>query len=68
MTFANQREIKGLSQGEVAMEIGVCKDYVCMIENNKRTPSLILAKRIADLLETTVDHLFFCSHEEQNLS
>ena len=59
MTFANQRVIKGLSQEELAMEIGVCKDYVNMIENNKRTPSLILAKRIADLLETTVDHLFF---------
>jgi len=68
MTFANQREIKGFSQEKVAMQLGICKDYVNMIENNRRTPSLSLAKRIADLFETTVDQLFFCSYKEQNLS
>ena len=68
LMFTKHRVNKGLSQDKLASQLGICKDYVNMIENNKRTPSLILAKRIADLFETTVDHLFFYSHKEQNLS
>ncbi len=51
--------MKGLSQQEVADITGVCKDYIYMIENNRRRPGLMLAKQLADLFETTVDVLFF---------
>ncbi|MCB2312098.1 helix-turn-helix transcriptional regulator [Clostridium tagluense] len=37
----------------------MCKDYVNMIENNRKMPGFSLAKRIADLFGITVDHLFF---------
>lgn len=53
------REIRGMTQEEVANELGICKDYVYMIENKKRTPSFALAKRIADLFDGTVDEIFF---------
>lgn len=49
----------GLSQLEVAEKLGVCKDYIYLIENNRRQPSFRLAKRMADLFETTIDELFF---------
>lgn len=65
--FATQRELKGLSQVELANELGICKDYVNMIENNRRTPGFALAKKIADLFGTTVDNLFFYSDKEQNV-
>ena len=68
MVFEKHRELKELSQEKLASQLDICKDYVNMIENNRRIPSLRLAKRIADLFGTTVDHLFFCSYEEQNLS
>lgn len=58
-TFIKLREAKGLTQVEVANELGVCKDYINMIENNRRTPSFSLAKKIADLFGTTVDEIFF---------
>lgn len=57
--FIKLREAKGLTQVEVANELGVCKDYINMIENNRRTPSFLLAKKIADLFGTTVDEIFF---------
>ena len=64
--FVKCRELKGLSQPKLATELGICSDYVNMIENNKRRPGFALAKRIADFFETTVDNLFFCSVDEQN--
>ncbi len=57
--FVKERKIKGLTQVELANRLGVCKDYVNMIENNRRMPGIALAKRIADLFGTTVDKLFF---------
>jgi putative transcriptional regulator len=65
MMFLYYRESKGFSQQEVADELGICKDYVNMIENNRRTPGFFLAKRIADFFGTTVDKLFFYQNSEQ---
>ena len=67
MLFLYFRESNGLSQQEVAEKLGICKDYVNMIENNRRKPGFALAKRIADLFGTTVDKLFFCQLTEQNV-
>lgn len=67
IVFATHRERKGLSQVELAEELGICKDYVNMIENNRRRPGFALAKRMADLFGTTVDNLFFYSDKEQNV-
>ena len=64
MVFVKHRELKGMSQVKLASHLGICKDYVNMIENNRRTPGFSLAKRIADLFEITVDHLFFYSNNE----
>lgn len=57
--FMKHRERMGLSQVDLAKKVGVCKDYINMIENNRRRPGFALAKRIADLFGTTVDELFF---------
>lgn len=57
--FVRLREKKNMSQVQVAKELGICKDYVNMIENNRRTPGFSLAKKIADLFDTTVDEIFF---------
>ena len=46
----NYRKRKGLSQSNVATEIGVSQQMYNYIENNKRNPSTKLAKKIADVL------------------
>lgn len=46
----NYRNKKGLSQMQVAKQIGVSQQMYNYIENNKRNPSTNLAKKIADVL------------------
>ncbi len=53
------RKQKGITQKELARVFGVTNDYISLIERGKQTPSLSLAKRIADYFDTTVDTIFF---------
>jgi len=46
----SQRKALGLSQEEVALRLGISRQYYNSIENNRRTPSVELAKKIAVLL------------------
>jgi len=46
----SQRKVKGLSQNEVASQLGISRQYYNSIENGRRTPSVELAKKIAVLL------------------
>jgi putative transcriptional regulator len=48
----------GMSQAEVAAELGVSRQTVISIENGRYSPSLPLAFRIARLFESTVDKMF----------
>ena len=36
MVFVTKRGLKGMSQVKIASQLGICKDYVNMIENNRR--------------------------------
>lgn len=65
--FLEHRKRLGLSQVEVASRLGICKDYVNMIENNRRRPGFSLGKKFADLFGTTIDDLFFYQENEQNI-
>lgn len=48
----SQRKALGMSQDEIASKLGVSRQYYNSIENNRRTPSVELAKKIAVLLGT----------------
>ncbi len=52
------RKEKKLSQDELAKLCNVTRQTINAIENNKYDPTLILAFKLACLLETTVDELF----------
>ena len=60
----NQRLIKrrkelNLTQEEVARLAGILRPYYNMIENGKKVPSLPIAKKIAKVLRSGVDALFY---------
>ena len=57
--FKQCREAKGVSQGKMAYDLGISKDYIYLIESKKRKPALAMAKKMADYLGTTMDNLFF---------
>lgn len=50
-----------------ATKLGISASYYYKIEQNKRNPTIDLAKKIADLLDDTVDNLF-CSHNLDDTS
>ena len=52
------RKAKGYRQEHLAAALGVSRQTIIAIENNKYNPSLELAMRLARYLQTTVEDLF----------
>ena len=52
------RKARGLRQEDLAALLGVSRQTVIAMENDKYDPSLALAMRLARLLETTVEEIF----------
>jgi putative transcriptional regulator len=48
-----------LRQEDIANQLGVTRQTIIAIENDKYNPSLELAMKLAKLLNTTVEELFF---------
>ena len=52
------RKAQGYRQEDLAEAVGVTRQTIIAIENNKYDPSLELAMRLAQLLGTPVEELF----------
>ncbi len=50
---------KGISQHELAQILNISVSYLNKVERGNRIPSLMLAVRIANVLDISVDELFF---------
>lgn len=55
------RESKGLTQQKLADLVGVHIRYIAFLESGDRTPSLKVAYKLADVLETSVESIFLPS-------
>jgi xre family toxin-antitoxin system, antitoxin component len=53
------RKDAGLRQEDIAKELGVSRQTIIAIENDKYNPTLELAMKIAKLLKLHVDDIFF---------
>lgn len=53
------RKAAGLRQEDLARMLGVSRQTIIAIENNKYDPTLALAIKLARLLDLHVDELFF---------
>ncbi|MBU5669575.1 helix-turn-helix transcriptional regulator [Peptoniphilus sp. MSJ-1] len=49
---------KGMSQSELSKAVGVSPKYISFLENGERTPSLRIAKRIADFFRVQIEDIF----------
>jgi len=56
------RDEQGLSQGELAKELGVSRQTINSIETGKYVPSLPLAISLARFFDTTVEEMFDADH------
>ncbi|MCL2218100.1 MAG: helix-turn-helix transcriptional regulator [Defluviitaleaceae bacterium] len=52
------RKQQGLRQEDIAVKLGVSRQTIIAIENDKYNPTLELAMKTARLLNTTVEELF----------
>jgi len=59
-----QRTQRGLSQAQVAAELGVSRQTVISIESGRYLPSLPLAFRIARLFDLPIEKMFDLDDEE----
>lgn len=57
-TIRDLRKEKNYRQEDLATALGVTRQTINAIENNKYDPTLLLAFKLANLLGTTVDILF----------
>lgn len=53
------RKELGIRQEDLASLVGATRQTIIAIENNKYNPSLELAMRLAKILKTPVEELFF---------
>lgn len=58
-TIKQLRKQAGLRQEDMAKELGVSRQTIIAIENDKYNPTLELAMKIARLLNLHVDEIFF---------
>lgn len=65
--IASNRKLKGLSQGELAIKVGVSQTYMSQIERNKKEPAISLLNKIATAIGIPVPVLFFLSLEEKDV-
>lgn len=59
------RRQKKITIADLAKRVGVSESMLYQIEREEKKPSLILAQRIARVLEVSVEELFFepyCTH------
>ena len=60
------RLLKKCKQKDVAQSLGICNDYLSLIERDKQTPGFRLANRIAEYFNVSLDDLNFFKNEQIN--
>lgn len=65
MSIKSLREAKGLSQKELAKELGVDQSAVCLWENGKTFPRVPVAQRMAKILDCSLNELYSNGQENQ---
>lgn len=61
MTLADNikttRNIRNITQNEMADALGVNQTFISQLENGRRVPTLAMTERIADVLDCSIDGL-----------
>ncbi|QDX91035.1 XRE family transcriptional regulator (plasmid) [Brevibacillus laterosporus] len=53
------RKNLGWTQAKIAKKANISRAYYANIELGRKIPSMAIAKRIAEVLHSTVDYIFF---------
>lgn len=61
--IAELRKEMGLTQLELAARLGVSRQTIISLENGKYNPSIILAFRISQVFDRTIEEVFIYEEE-----
>ena len=61
------RKEKRVTQMELAESVGVTRQTIISLENGRYKASLVLAHKIAQFFEVTIEDIFIFDQEEENL-
>lgn len=54
-----------LTQDELAEKVGVTRQTMLYLEKGKYNPSLVLAHKVAEVLNSTIEEVFIIEEEEE---
>ena len=57
------RNVKGIRQEELAKQLGVSRQTISSLENGRYNPSILLAHKIAQFFEMTIEEVFLFEEE-----
>ena len=55
-----------MTQEQLASAVGVRRETIVFLEKGKYNPSLLLAHKIAKVLNASIEHLFIFDEEEES--
>ncbi len=61
------RKIKKVTQNELADAVNVTRQTIISLESGRYNASLILAHKIAQFFEVSIEEIFIFDQEEENL-
>lgn len=61
------RELAGVRQGELAKRVGVSPNYISLVENGRREPSLKFLKRLAHEFDLPISVLLWSEIDTENI-
>ncbi len=59
------RKARGLNQEELADALGVSRQTIGSLENGRYNPSILLAFKIADFFDLTIEEIFIYEEESK---
>jgi putative transcriptional regulator len=57
------RAERGLTQEDIAAEVGVSRQTIISIESGRYNPSILLAYKLAHAFALTIEDVFLCAEE-----
>ena len=60
-----ERKRRGMTQQQLAVELGVSRQTIISLESGRYNPSILLAHRIARLFDAKIEDIFLFDTEEE---
>ena len=62
--IAEKRKTRGLTQQRLASLLGVTRQTIISLENDKYNPSILLAHKIAQIFDARIENIFIFEEED----